>query len=444
MGTGPEPDEEAVVACRGLNKRFGGQVAVDGVDFDVRAGEVHALVGENGAGKSTLVKMLDGYHRPDEGSLLAGGEEVRFDSVRDAERAGVAMIPQELDLFGELTVAENLVVGRDRPRRPWGGIDWKAIRTAARERFEALGVEIDVDVPVKQLPTANQQLVAIARALAGDARVVIMDEPTSSLSGGEVERLFGVIRDLTGSGVGVVYISHRLEEVFEIADRITVMRDGHHVETKPASELDSEELVKLMVGRSLEEGIDRDGAEAGDVVLDVRGLGRHGEFSAIDLTLRAGEIVGLGGLIGAGRTEVAETIFGVRHADDGEVRVNGEPLSARSPEAAMREGIFYVPEDRQDEGLILEFEVTDNVTLSILERLSSRASCAGATRPRSSASCASGCRSRAPTTAPSAACRAATSRRSCSPRRSRASPTCCCSTSRRAGSTLAPRRRSTA
>ena len=371
MGTGPEPDEEAVVACRGLTKRFGGQVAVDGVDFDVRAGEVHALVGENGAGKSTLVKMLDGYHRPDEGSLLAGGEEVRFDSVRDAERAGVAMIPQELDLFGELTVAENLVVGRDRPRRPWGGIDWSAIRAAARERFEALGVEIDVDVPVKQLPTANQQLVAIARALAGDARVVIMDEPTSSLSGGEVERLFGVIRDLTGSGVGVVYISHRLEEVFEIADRITVMRDGHHVETRPASELDSEELVKLMVGRSLEEGIDRDGAEAGDVVLDVRGLGRDGEFSAIDLTLRAGEIVGLGGLIGAGRTEVAETIFGVRHADDGEVRVNGEPLSARSPEAAMREGIFYVPEDRQGEGLILEFEVIDNVTLSILERLSS-------------------------------------------------------------------------
>ena len=212
MGTGPEPEEEAVVACRGLTKRFGGQVAVDGVDFDVRADEVHALVGENGAGKSTLVKMLDGYHRPDEGSLLAGGEEVRFDSVRDAERAGVAMIPQELDLFGELTVAENLVVGRDRPRRPWGGIDWKAIRSAARERFEALGVEIDVDVPVKQLPAANQQLVAIARALAGDARVVMMDEPTSSLSGGEVERLFGVIRDLTGSGVGVVYISHRLEE----------------------------------------------------------------------------------------------------------------------------------------------------------------------------------------------------------------------------------------
>ena len=183
--------EETVVACRGVTKRFGGQVAVDDVDFDLRAGEVHALVGENGAGKSTLVKMLDGYHRPDEGDVLVGDEEVRFASVRDAERAGVAMIPQELDLFGELTVAENLVVGRDRPRRPWGGIDWNAIRAAARERFETLGVDVDVDAPVKQLSTANQQLVAIARALAGDARAVIMDEPTSSLSGDEVERLFG-------------------------------------------------------------------------------------------------------------------------------------------------------------------------------------------------------------------------------------------------------------
>jgi len=364
--------EETVIACRGVTKRFGGQVAVDDIDFDLRASEVHALVGENGAGKSTLVKMLDGYHRPDEGALLVGDEEVHFASVRDAERAGVAMIPQELDLFGELTVAENLVVGRDRPRRPWGGIDWNAIRAAARERFEALGVDVDVDAPVKQLSAANQQLVAIARALAGDARAVIMDEPTSSLSGDEVERLFGIIRELTEGGVGVVYISHRLEEVFEIADRITVMRDGAHIETKPASELDAKELVRLMVGRSLEEGIDRDAAEAGEVVLDVRGLGRDGEFSDIDLTLRAGEIVGLGGLIGAGRTEVAETIFGARHADHGELHMNGDPMTARSPEAAMREGIFYVPEDRQAEGLILELEVEDNVTLSILERLSGR------------------------------------------------------------------------
>jgi rhamnose transport system ATP-binding protein len=365
-------EDQVVVACRGVTKRFGGQLAVDDVDFEVRAGEVHALVGENGAGKSTLVKILDGYHRPDDGAVLVGGEEVRFASVRDAEAAGVAMIPQELDLFGELSVAENLVVGRHRPRTSWRGIDWGAIRAAARERFEALGVELDVDAPVKQLSTANQQLVAIARALAGDAQVVIMDEPTSSLSGGEVERLFGIIRDLAADGVGVVYISHRLDEVFEISDRITVMRDGEHVETKPASELDSDALVRLMVGRSLEEDVDRGKAEPGDVVLEVRSLGRRGEFSGIDLELRAGEIVGLGGLIGAGRTEVAETIFGVRHPDEGELLLRGEPLSARSPQAAMREGIFYVPEDRQDEGLILEFDVADNVTLSILERLSSR------------------------------------------------------------------------
>ena len=217
---------EEVLAARGVSKRFGGQLAVDDVSFDLRAGEVHALVGENGAGKSTLVKMLDGYHRPDDGEVLVEGEQRRFASVRDAERAGVAMIPQELDLFGELTVAENLVVGRERPRAAWGGLDWAAIRADARERFEALGVELDLDTPVKELSTANQQLVAIARALAGDTRAVIMDEPTSSLSGAEVRRLFGVIRDLKERGVGVIYISHRLDEIFELSDRITVLRDG--------------------------------------------------------------------------------------------------------------------------------------------------------------------------------------------------------------------------
>jgi rhamnose transport system ATP-binding protein len=359
-----------VLAARGVTKRFGGQTAVDDVSFELRAGEVHALVGENGAGKSTLVKILDGYHAPDEGEVLVEGEPRRFASVRAAEHAGVAMIPQELDLFGELSAAENLVVGRERPKRSWGGLDWEAIRESARNRFQALGIELDPDVPVKQLSTANQQLVAIARALAGDARAVIMDEPTSSLSGQETHRLFGIIRELAGQGVGVVFISHRLDEIFAIADRVTVLRDGRHVETKDAAELDADELVRLMVGRSLDEdGIDREDAEPGVVALEVRGLARHGDFEDIDLTLREGEIVGLGGLIGAGRTEVAEAIFGARHADRGEIVLRGDRLDPRSPGAAMRQGVFYVPEDRQGEGLVLEFGVEDNVTLSILERL---------------------------------------------------------------------------
>jgi rhamnose transport system ATP-binding protein len=361
---------DVVLAARGVTKRFGGQAAVADVSFELRAGEVHALVGENGAGKSTLVKVLDGYHQPDEGEVMVEGEPRRFGSVRDAEHAGVAMIPQELDLFGELSAAENLVVGRERPKQPWGGLDWAAIRASAAERFEALGVELDPDVPVKQLSTANQQLVAIARALAGDARAVIMDEPTSSLSGQEVRRLFGVIRDLAEHGVGVVFISHRLDEIFELSDRVTVLRDGRHVETKAAAELDPEELVRLMVGRSLDEDrITRDDVEPGVIALEVRGLARDGDFEDVDLTLREGEIVGLGGLIGAGRTEVAEAIFGARRADRGDVTMRGDRLDARSPGAAMRQGVFYVPEDRQGEGLVLEFGVEDNVTLSILERL---------------------------------------------------------------------------
>ncbi|MBA2533485.1 MAG: sugar ABC transporter ATP-binding protein, partial [Rubrobacter sp.] len=227
----------------GVTKRFGGVVAVEDVAFDLRPGEVHALVGENGAGKSTLMKIVDGLYGPDEGVLEVGGEVASFSSPRDAEAAGIAMIPQELDLFPELTVAENLFVGRKRPRTGWGGLDWEAMRDEAHKRLTALGVDLDPTSAVKRLSAAEQQIVAIARALVGEARAVIMDEPTSSLTEREARQLFGIIGDLTAEDVGVVYISHRLEEIFEISDRITVLRDGHHIKTAPASELDAEELV---------------------------------------------------------------------------------------------------------------------------------------------------------------------------------------------------------
>jgi ABC-type sugar transport system ATPase subunit len=352
-----------------VTKRFGGVTAVEDVSFDLRAGEVHALVGENGAGKSTLMKVVSGLYTPDEGSFEVDGAEAAFSSPRDAEAAGIAMIPQELDVFPELTAAENLFVGRPRPRTGWRGLDWGAMRAEAERRLASLGVELDVDLPVRMLSTANRQIVLIARALIGDARAVVMDEPTASLTEREADRLFEIVEELTGHGVGVVYISHRLEEVFRVADRITVMRDGHHIRTAPASELDPEQLVGLMVGRKLTELFTRTRTEAGDVALELRGLTRVGEFADVDLELRQGEVVGLAGLIGAGRTELAQTVFGARRPDAGEIRVLGETVSLASPREAMERGVVYVPEERRSQGLVLPFPIAANITLSVLERL---------------------------------------------------------------------------
>jgi rhamnose transport system ATP-binding protein len=354
----------------GVTKRFGGVVAVEDVAFDLRPGEVHALVGENGAGKSTLMKIVDGLYGPDEGTLEVGGEATSFSSPRDAEASGIAMIPQELDLFPELTVAENLFVGRKRPRTGWGGLDWETMRGEARKRLDDLGVGLDATYAVKRLSAAEQQIVAIARALVGEARAVIMDEPTSSLTERETRQLFGIIEDLTAEGVGVVYISHRLEEIFEISDRVTVLRDGHHIKTAPASELDAEELVRLMVGRPLNELFTRSQSSPGETVLEVRGLTRDEEFEDVDLALRRGEILGLAGLVGAGRTELAQSIFGIRHPDSGGIFVDGEEAKIRSPQTAMERGIFYVPEERRSQGLILPFSIKNNITLSILDRIS--------------------------------------------------------------------------
>jgi rhamnose transport system ATP-binding protein len=363
-------EEPAVFSLRSVTKRFGGVTAVEGVDFDLRPGEVHALVGENGAGKSTLMKMVHGLYRPDDGTLEVGGEVVEFSSPRDAETAGIAMIPQELDLFPELSVTENLFVGRPRPRTTWGGLDRSAMRAEARRRLSSLGVNLDVTIAVKRLSAANQQIVAIARALVGEAKAVVMDEPTASLTERETQQLFRIISDLTTGGVGVVYISHRLEEIFTISERITVLRDGHHITTAPASELDAEELVRLMVGRPLNELFTRSPHPSGEVTLEVRGLGRSGEFEDIHLAVRRGEIVGLAGLVGAGRSELAQTIFGIRSPEAGEIRIDGQEVRIHSPQAAMERGIFYVPEERRSQGLILPFSIKNNITLSILDRIS--------------------------------------------------------------------------
>src|SRR5215216_2397531 len=369
-GTAAASEATTVFRLRNVTKRFGGVTAVEDVDFDLRPGEVHALVGENGAGKSTLMKMVHGLYTPDEGTLEVGGEVVDFSSPRDAEAAGIAMIPQELDLFPELSVTENLFVGRRRPRTGWGGLNQNAMQAEARERLRSLGVDLDVTSTVKRLSAANQQIVAIARALVGEAKAVVMDEPTASLTEREVQQLFRIISELTSGGVGVVYISHRLDEIFAISDRITVLRDGHHITTAPASELDAEELVRLMVGRPLNELFTRSPHSPGEVALEVRGLGRAGEFEDVDLVVRRGEIVGLAGLVGAGRSEVAQSIFGIHPPEAGDIRIDGEEVRIHSPQAAMERGIFYVPEERRSQGLILPFSIKNNITLSILDRIS--------------------------------------------------------------------------
>ena len=360
-----------VFKLEGITKRFGGTVALEDVGFDLLPGEVHALVGgENGAGKSTLMKIVAGVHAPDDGSFEVDGEETQFASPREAEEAGIAMIPQELNLFTELSVAENLFVGRERPRSSWGGLNWNNMHEEARSQFESFDADFDITVQVKQLSTANRQLVAIVRALMGEAKVIIMDEPTASLAGEEAQRLFRIIEDLTSNDVGIVYVSHRLEEIFEISDRVTVLRDGEHIQTSPTSEMDSEKLVHSMVGRSLEELFTRSESDPGEVALEVRGLSREGEFEEVDLSIRKGEVVGLAGLVGAGRTEVAQAIFGINPAEEGEILIENEPVKVNSPTVAMQNGVFYVPEERQSQGLILPFPIDSNITLSILDRIS--------------------------------------------------------------------------
>jgi ABC-type sugar transport system ATPase subunit len=370
--SGAAGDPVPVLELRGIAKHFDGVTAVDGVDLALHAGEVHALVGENGAGKSTLVKIAVGFHRPDAGAVLVAGEEVHFASTRDAEAAGIAMIPQELDQFLDLTVAENLHVGRRRPRTGWGGIDTGAMEAAAAATLDRLGIDLDVRSDVRHLSVAHRQIVAIARALMDEARVVIMDEPTSALSEREAEQLFRIVGELTSAGVGVVYISHRLEEVFAIADRVTVMRDGEHIATRAATELDGEELVRLMVGRPLSELFTRSPKPAGEVALEVRGLSLPGRFDDVDLTVRRGEVVGLAGLIGAGRTEVAQAIFGAAPAATGTIAVDGREVRITRPADAMELGIAYVPEERQSQGLVLEFSIARNISLAHLRSLTQR------------------------------------------------------------------------
>ncbi|MET7426895.1 sugar ABC transporter ATP-binding protein [Dactylosporangium sp. NPDC005555] len=352
-----------MLVLEGVSKSFGAVAALRDVRLELRGGEAHALVGENGAGKSTLVKILAGAHAPDAGTITLDGEPLRLGGPADARDAGIAVIYQEPTLFPDLTVAENIFIGR-QPLRSMRRVDTAAMRARAAELFDRLGVHIDPDRPARGLSIADQQLVEIAKALSFDARILVMDEPTAALSGVEVERLFAVARALRDSGAAVLFISHRFDEVFSLCQRITVMRDGRWVSTDPASDLTVEQVVRRMVGREVSSMYpQRTAADAGEARLEVRGLSSAGVFSDISFTVHSGEIVALAGLVGAGRSEVIRAVFGVDRYDAGEVRVDGRPLTRGSASAAIAAGLALVPEDRRQQGLVMELSVERNATL---------------------------------------------------------------------------------
>ncbi|MEV5303562.1 MULTISPECIES: sugar ABC transporter ATP-binding protein [Streptomyces] len=366
-----------VLRARGIGKRFPGVVALDDVSFDLRAGEVHALVGENGAGKSTLIKVLTGVHRPDAGELSLAGEPVRFQRPFEAQQAGISTIYQEVNLVPLMSVARNIFLGRE-PRTRLKLIDFPRMNREAAALLDGFGVRVDPRRPLHTLGLGTQQMVALARAVSVRARVVVMDEPTSSLEPREVETLFRVIEELRGRDVAVVYVSHRMDELYRICDRVTVLRDGRHIHTGPLAGLERMRLVSMMLGRDMAE-VRRDGvagfaadghAAARTPVLTADGLTRRHQLDEVSLSLHAGEVLGLGGLLGSGRSETAKALAGGLALDSGEVTVAGKVLRRVTPAAAIAHGISMLPEDRKAEGIVPGLSVRENIVLAALPRLS--------------------------------------------------------------------------
>lgn len=367
---GPPPDEAPILRLDRIAKSFPGVKALKGVSFDVRAGEVHALLGENGAGKSTLIKIISGVYQPDEGTIALDGRDVRFDMPQEAQADGIATIYQELLLFPELSVAENIFMGHE-PRNRFGAIDWGKARAESRKLLASLDIhDLDVTRTVGSLSVGNRQRVEIAKALSHDARILIMDEPTAALTEHDVLRLFAIVRLLRERGVGIIYISHRLEEIFELADRVTVLRDGDYVATRQVADIDTGDLISMMVGRRIDQLFPKMEPKIGDPVLEVEDLVRLPMTRGVSLTVRAGEIVGLAGLVGAGRSEFAQVVFGITPAHSGVIRINGRQVRIRSAGAAKRHGIAYVPEDRGHQGLVRPMRILENASLAVLGKIS--------------------------------------------------------------------------
>ncbi|ETX13933.1 ribose ABC transporter ATP-binding protein [Roseivivax halodurans JCM 10272] len=361
---------QPVLRLEGIVKTFPGVRALDGVDLEVRPGEVHALMGENGAGKSTLMKVLGGILQPNEGRIYIAEQPTVMTSPIEAKGKGVVFIHQELSLADELTVAENIFLG-ELPRKSFGRVDWARLYAETDAILSQLRVRFDARTRVGDLSIANQQMVEIARALTVDPRAVIFDEPTASLTDAEKSVLFDVIADLQKKGVGIIYISHRMEEIFRITDRISVLRDGSYRGTLVTKDTSEDEVTQLMIGRSLDLSRNASHHELGEVALEVRGLSCGHLYRDVSFNVRKGEVLGFYGLVGAGRTEIAETLFGLRTPDAGTIRIDGKEARITSPIDAIRQGIGLVPEDRKGQGLVLGMNCRDNMTLPQVDGLTS-------------------------------------------------------------------------
>lgn len=365
-----QPPPPSLLELRDITKGFPGVRALENVKFDLRPGEIHALVGENGAGKSTLVKILSGVYQPDRGEIFLRGAPARILSPAHAQVLGISPVHQELQLEPYLSVAENIFLGR-QPTRRLGIVDHQRMHREARHLLDSLGVTIDSAAPIESISIAQRQIVAIARAVLGTARVIIFDEPTSSLTERETALLFEMISKLRKTGIGIIYISHRIEEIFRLCDRVTVLRDGRYIATKPVGETNRLEVIALMIGRDISDLFKKEVAPIGETVLEVRGLSKKGLLHDISFSLRRGEIVGLAGLVGAGRTDLARAIFGDITFEFGDIVVAGKTITGHhTPRQAISAGIALVPEDRKEQGLVLGLSVRKNISLAMLPALS--------------------------------------------------------------------------
>ncbi|MBA4495496.1 sugar ABC transporter ATP-binding protein [Paenactinomyces guangxiensis] len=356
---------------KGINKSFNGVQVLKNIELTLHSGEVLALLGENGAGKSTLMKILGGVYPKDSGQIMISQEEQEIRSPRDASRLGIAMIHQELNLIPNLTVMENIFLGREFTYNKWKWLNWKMMRKETERLLSRLGVRIDPAAKIENLSVGQQQMIEIAKALSIRAKILVLDEPTAALTDRETKTLFQVIQSLKQEGVGMIYISHRLEEIFQICDRITVLRDGSTVATRETNRTDMEELIRLMVGRELEERFPEKKADFGSERLRVEGVSRKGKVRDISFAIHSGEIVGIAGLMGSGRTEVARLLFGADRMDRGKIYIDGEKVRLKHPGDAIQKGIAYVTEDRKKEGLVLSLSVRKNLSLPSLSNLSS-------------------------------------------------------------------------
>lgn len=362
MVNNQEKTTSSILEMSNIYKSYEGVQALSDVQFDLKRGEVHALVGENGAGKSTLVKIIMGVIQADSGEIKMDGKDVRISNPRIAQELGIAAIFQEASLFPDLTVAENIFIGHE-PLNPVGAVDWKKMNQFAEEPLKNLGVKLDVKRKVLGLSIAQLQMIEIAKALTANAQILIMDEPTSALTIHEVHDLFEIVKKLRDDNKAVLFISHRLEEIFEIADRVTIFRDGKYIDTKNVTDMTQQDLVKMMVGRNISQLFPKIHVDRGEVVLEVNNLSRKGLFEDISFKLHKGEILGLAGLVGARRTEVATTLFGITPPDKGDVYIAGKLISIDHPRKAMSLGMAYVPENRQVHGLVLQSNIVKNISL---------------------------------------------------------------------------------